>query len=88
MPPCNIAIDTCISCSPDRHNFVGPYVTSVGGTMGLPPAAEVGNFFSGGGFSYHFDRPDYQNFEVGNYIESIGDKNQGLYAFVLSCFLA
>ena len=49
---------------------------------------EVGIFFSGGGFSNHFDRPNYQKFEVGNYVDSIGNKHEGLYAFVLPFLLA
>ena len=49
---------------------------------------EVGTFSSGGGFSNHFDRPNYQKFEVGNYVDSIGNKHEGLYTFVLSFLLA
>jgi tripeptidyl-peptidase-1 len=44
-----------------------PYVTTVGGTMGIP---EVAAPFSGGGFSNYFARPDYQNTVVQNYLNN------------------
>ena len=49
---------------------------------------EIGIYFSGGGFSNHFDRPNYQTIEVANYVSGIGDTHKGLYAFVFTFFLA
>ena len=85
MPPCNLYTGTGASRSWDRRNFAGPFVTAVGGTMGNPPKHEVANPLSGGGFSYFFDTPDYQKIVVGNYVESIENKYEDLYRFVLSC---
>ena len=45
--------------SPDRHDFAGPYVTSVGGTTKNDP--EIAAKISGGGFSSYFPRPLYQD---------------------------
>jgi len=45
-----------------------PYVTSVGGTTGIP---EVASSFSGGGFSNYFARPTYQNTAVSAYLASL-----------------
>ncbi|KAH8982283.1 subtilisin-like protein [Lactarius akahatsu] len=53
-----------------------PYVTSVGGTTGNP---EVAAEFSGGGFSNHFPRPKYQDYDVPNFLEQLGSKHDGLY---------
>ncbi|KAI1380902.1 subtilisin-like protein [Hypoxylon crocopeplum] len=55
-----------------------PYVTSVGGTVGVEPEAAVS--FSSGGFSDIFKRPAYQESAVAEYIDSIGDTFKGLYA--------
>ncbi|KAF7304111.1 Tripeptidyl-peptidase sed3 [Mycena indigotica] len=71
-----------------------PFVTSVGGTGGLPPqrASEI----SGGGFSNHFEwvpdflsrplthlldyrTPDYQRADVEAYLAGLGDQYAGLY---------
>ena len=71
-----------ISRSPNCHNFAGPYVTSVGGTMGFDP--EVGSEFSGGGFSTYFGRPDYQDDAVIPFLDSIGSQHAGLYEYVRS----
>ena len=85
MPPCDLYTGTGTSRSQDRHNFAGPFVTAVGGTMGIPPKPEVANPLSGGGFSNFFDTPDYQKIEVMNYVDSIMNKYEGLYRLVLSC---
>ena len=74
--------------SPDRHDSAGPFVTTVGGTTGIPPASEVGFSLSGGGFSQIFDTPDFQKIEVGDYIKSIKDTHINRYQFVLSSCLA
>ncbi|KAI1178603.1 subtilisin-like protein [Nemania sp. FL0916] len=54
-----------------------PYVTSVGGTVGVEPEHAVS--FSSGGFSDIFPRPLYQNLAVSQYLHSIGDTFKGLY---------
>ncbi|KAH9068478.1 subtilisin-like protein [Lactarius deliciosus] len=54
----------------------GPYVTSVGGTTNNP---EVAAELSGGGFSDHFPRPKYQNYDVPAFLEQLGSKHNGLY---------
>ncbi|EAU84439.1 tripeptidyl peptidase A [Coprinopsis cinerea okayama7 len=45
-----------------------PYVTAVGGTNDVP---ETAVFFSGGGFSDYFRRPNYQNRVVPAFLESV-----------------
>jgi len=42
--------------------IIGPYVTSVGATKFIQDAIgpEQSTSWSGGGFSWHFDAPDYQ----------------------------
>ncbi|KAF5388189.1 hypothetical protein D9615_000690 [Tricholomella constricta] len=47
-----------------------PFVTSVGGTVGVPEVA-VSRFFSGGGFSDYFARPKYQDKVVRKYLEAL-----------------
>ncbi|KAF9464794.1 subtilisin-like protein [Collybia nuda] len=47
-----------------------PYVTTVGGTTNIPEVA-VSRFFSGGGFSDYFPRPDYQKKAVGDYLAAL-----------------
>ncbi|KAH8982164.1 subtilisin-like protein [Lactarius hatsudake] len=54
-----------------------PYVTSVGGTTGHP---EVAVSFSGGGFSNHFPRPEYQQVAVPTYLERLGTQYHGIPA--------
>ena len=81
-PPCELYTATGTSLSPDRINFAGPYVTSVGGTTGRPE--EVASFFSGGGFSNHFPALAYQRYDVNAYVWSLGDKYPGRYACVRS----
>ncbi|KAH8987048.1 subtilisin-like protein [Lactarius akahatsu] len=54
-----------------------PWVTSVGGTVGHDP--EVGLSMSGGGFSMHFTRPDYQEGMVAPFLGSIDSQYAGLY---------
>ncbi|KAJ7098751.1 subtilisin-like protein [Mycena belliarum] len=54
-----------------------PYVTSVGGTSGIP---EVAANFSGGGFSDYFQRPAYQDRAVGRYLSRLPHKTyEGLF---------
>ncbi|KAH9040234.1 subtilisin-like protein [Lactarius hengduanensis] len=53
-----------------------PYVTSVGGATGNP---EVAAEFSGGGFSNHFPRPKYQDYDIPTFLEQLGSKHDGLY---------
>ncbi|EPS35537.1 hypothetical protein H072_11076 [Dactylellina haptotyla CBS 200.50] len=48
-----------------------PFVTSVGGTVGVEPEKAVS--FSSGGFSNYFARPDYQNAAVSNYLSTASD---------------
>ncbi|KAJ7685962.1 family S53 protease [Mycena rosella] len=54
-----------------------PFITSVGGSTGLPP--QVAASLSGGGFSNFFPTPTYQAGDVAAYIASIGDQYSGLY---------
>ncbi|KAF7370195.1 Serine protease S53 [Mycena sanguinolenta] len=54
-----------------------PFITSVGGSTGVPP--QVAASLSGGGFSNYFPTPDYQAADVAAYITSIGDEYAGLY---------
>ncbi|KAI1762048.1 subtilisin-like protein [Hypoxylon sp. FL1150] len=54
-----------------------PYVTSVGGTVGVAPENAVS--FSSGGFSDIFPIPPYQQAAVSAYVDSIGDTFAGLY---------
>ncbi|KAF5333533.1 hypothetical protein D9611_002703 [Ephemerocybe angulata] len=56
-----------------------PYVTSIGGTQGVPEVA-VSRFGSGGGFSDYFPRPLYQFAAVQKYINALPkDHYKGLY---------
>ncbi|PCH35757.1 subtilisin-like protein [Wolfiporia cocos MD-104 SS10] len=52
------------------------YVTSVGGTVGLPQMAAN---FSTGGFSNLWGRPDYQASAVDAYLTLLGNNDTGLY---------
>ncbi|KAI3326418.1 subtilisin-like protein [Xylariaceae sp. AK1471] len=54
-----------------------PYLTSVGGTVGVQPERAVS--FSSGGFSDIWPRPLYQEVAVSKYVRSIGDTFKGLY---------
>ncbi|KAF8264646.1 peptidase S8/S53 domain-containing protein [Lactarius quietus] len=58
-----------------------PYVTTVGGTESIEEsmAPEAGTSLSGGGFSFYFPRPDYQDDAVPPFIKSIGTQHKGLY---------
>ena len=69
-----------MSRSPHLRNFAGPFVTSVGGTTGNPP--EVANKRSGGGFSTHFLRPDFQHFAVTAFLLGLGTEYAGFYKWV------
>ncbi|KAH9059102.1 subtilisin-like protein [Lactarius vividus] len=57
-------------------HFAGPWVTSVGGTMGHP---EVAAPLSSGGFSNVFKRPVYQTEAVLDFFEQLGNQYSGLY---------
>ncbi|KAJ7142513.1 family S53 protease [Mycena epipterygia] len=54
-----------------------PFITSVGGSTGLPPQVAAG--LSAGGFSTFFSVPEYQATDVASYLTSIGDQYAGLY---------
>lgn len=54
-----------------------PYVTSVGGTVGIEPERAVS--FSSGGFSDLWSRPRYQDAAVQQYLSILGDRWKGLY---------
>ncbi|KAI0870339.1 subtilisin-like protein [Hypoxylon argillaceum] len=54
-----------------------PYLTSVGGTVGVAPERAVP--FSSGGFSDIFARPLYQETAVSTYLHGIGSTFAGLY---------
>ncbi|PKI85504.1 tripeptidyl-peptidase I [Malassezia vespertilionis] len=67
-------------------NFPGscPYVTVVGATQGFNPEAatskDIAKFYSGGGFSYYFARPKYQDNVVPQYIKDVmGNQYAHLY---------
>lgn len=64
--------------------FLGPFVTSVGGTTGIKPETAID--FSGGGFSRYFSRPSYQDKVVPAYIKNLGSTYNGLYKYSLSIF--
>ncbi|KAJ7259960.1 family S53 protease [Mycena haematopus] len=65
--------DTFVPSAPGGCQFI----TSVGGSTGLPP--QVAAPLSGGGFSNFFPIPDYQASDVTIYLASMGDKYAGLY---------
>jgi tripeptidyl-peptidase-1 len=73
---------TGTSRSPYRRKFAGPWVTSVGGTMGNPP--EIAASISGGGFSAFFPRPNYQDFAVITFLQQLGTTYVGNYKCVRS----
>ncbi|KAG9733026.1 subtilisin-like protein, partial [Aureobasidium melanogenum] len=54
-----------------------PYVTSVGGTQSINP--ELAGIVSSGGFSDVFPRPDWQEKEVENYLDTLGTRLAGMY---------
>ena len=58
----------------------GPYVTSVGGTTSFNP--ERGSQSSGGGFSAHFERPEYQDVAVPTFLGKLKSKYAGYYKCV------
>ena len=80
ISPCELYTGT--SRSPDGHNFAGPFVTSVGGTTGIP---EVASSFSGGGFSWFFPVEDYQKDEVKAFVLNLGNEYRYRYECVCSC---
>ncbi|KAF8261226.1 peptidase S8/S53 domain-containing protein [Lactarius quietus] len=54
-----------------------PYVTAVGGTTGFGSGTAA--TFSGGGFSNYFERPRFQRGAVRDYLDKLGERNQGFY---------
>lgn len=86
---CTYGILSIIACSTSRspgcHGFAGPFVTAVGGTMGIFP--EVAASLSGGGFSNIFDRPPYQKKVVPDFLLKLGSKYAGLYKCIFCCDL-
>ncbi|KAB8237172.1 polynucleotide 3'-phosphatase [Aspergillus alliaceus] len=54
-----------------------PWVTSVGATYKTNP--EVAVYFSSGGFSDYWGRPEWQDEAVSSFLEANGDKWDGLY---------
>lgn len=78
----------------DIINVVGPFVTTVGGTIRVAP--EVAVSFSGGGFSRYFaqvksmhsdgssashmvQQPSYQASAVDSFLTGLGDTFSGLF---------
>ena len=57
--------------------FLGPFVTTVGGTTGISPETAVS--FSGGGFSNYFAQPSYQSSAVSTFLTALGNTNSGLF---------
>ncbi|KAF7288912.1 Family S53 protease-like protein [Mycena indigotica] len=47
-----------------------PFVTTVGGTIGLPPNEKAINF-TGGGFSNYFSAPSYQTAQVAAFLDTV-----------------
>ena len=68
-----------------RPCFAGPWVTSVGGTQSMNSESmrpEIATPRSGGGFSSYFDRPDYQEDAVPEYLDEADEsieEYEGLY---------
>lgn len=69
-----------------------PYVTAIGATQQFEPEVSAyrapgigpdglkhGFYASGSGFSYYFDRPDWQDHVVPAYVKSLKGKYDGLY---------
>ena len=61
-----------------------PYVTTVGATQQFDPEIvahdDANGFTSGGGFSYYFDRPSYQDTVVESYLDNtLGGGYEGLF---------
>lgn len=60
-----------------------PYITSVGATQDFNPEVAVSvpdeDFYSGGGFSYYFARPAYQNATVEAYLASLDGKDAAYF---------
>jgi tripeptidyl-peptidase-1 len=54
-----------------------PYVTSIGGTVGINPERAVD--FSSGGFSDLWERPWYQEQTIPKYLQTLGSQWEGLY---------
>ncbi|KAJ7057595.1 subtilisin-like protein [Mycena amicta] len=55
-----------------------PFVTTVGGTIGLPPN-EIAINFTGGGFSDYFPTPSYQSTQVSAFLKTVPDDFGGTF---------
>ncbi|KAE8143783.1 peptidase S8/S53 domain-containing protein [Aspergillus pseudotamarii] len=62
---------------PPQFPAACPWVTSVGATYKTTP--ERATYFSSGGFSDYWARPEWQEEAVSSYLETIGDAFQGLF---------
>lgn len=62
---------------PPQFPAACPWVTSVGGTTHTDPEEAV--FFSSGGFSDLWARPNYQDGAVKSYLQKLGDQWEGLF---------
>ena len=71
--------------SPHRRGFIGPFVTSVGATTGFNP--EVAASISGGGFSNHFVREQYQNGAMFRSFQRFGTRYHDFIKCVHCCTL-
>jgi tripeptidyl-peptidase I len=65
-----------------RNVSIGPFVTAVGGTIGVH---EVAVNFTGGGFSNYFEQPPYQGRAVSNFLSGLGNNYEGLFKYVRKC---
>lgn len=54
-----------------------PFVTAVRGTYGVNP--EIAADFTSGGFSNYFPRPAYQDGTITDYLNNLGNTNQGYF---------
>jgi tripeptidyl-peptidase-1 len=71
-----VTIDGSIRFSP-HFPATCPFITAVGGTTRYLP--EVAADFSGGGFSDHFQRPDYQQQVASTFLKGLGNLYQGQF---------
>ncbi|KAJ5152693.1 Peptidase S8/S53 subtilisin/kexin/sedolisin [Penicillium canariense] len=62
---------------PPQFPAACPWVTSVGATTNISPERAV--YFSSGGFSDLWERPDWQNASVAAYLSQLGDRQAGLF---------
>lgn len=62
---------------PSQFPAACPWVTSVGATTNTSPERAV--YFSSGGFSDLWERPDYQDDAVSEFLDNLGDRWSGLF---------